>query len=124
LRQNKTDKYERALALARAIVAGLEEKKGEDILLLDLVGVCAFTDFFIIASGSSDRMLKALLEEVERKAKSELGYRAMGVEGDAESGWILVDFGDVVVHLFSPPVRAYYQLEELWNEGRVLVRLQ
>ncbi len=118
------EKHEKALALARAIVAGLEEKKGEDILLLDLIDVCAFTDYFVICSGTSDRMLKALLEEVERKAKRQLGQRAMGVEGDAQSGWILIDFGDVVVHLFSPPVRAYYKLEELWSAGRVLVRLQ
>lgn len=109
---------------AREIVDVLEAKKGEDILLLDLVGECSFTDFFVICTGPSERTLRALSEEVQKRMKAEFGGPYQPEEGDAESGWILLDYGDVVLHLFSAPVRQYYALEELWENGRVIVRLK
>lgn len=111
-----------ALKLAHTLVAALEDKKGEDILLLDLRGVAPFTDFFLFCTGTSDRMLDALAHTVEEVA-AEHGYRGR-IEGTARSGWILVDFGDLIVHLFAPDVRDYYRLEELWGEGKVLLHLQ
>jgi ribosome-associated protein len=84
------------LSLAHAIVETLEEKKGEDITLLDLLGVASFTDYFVICTCSSER----------------------------SSGWILVDYGGVILHLMSPATRDYYRLEELWQAGKVLLRVQ
>lgn len=115
---------EEALQLARSIVEILEEKKGEDILLLDLIGLCSFTDYFVICTGSSERSIKALSDEVLKIIKKRDALQAQGIEGDVASGWVLIDFGDVVLHLFSQSVRRYYQLEDLWREGRVIVRMQ
>jgi ribosome-associated protein len=115
---------EEAENIARTIVTVLEEKKGEDIILLDLIGVCSFTDYFIICSGISERSIKALAEEVRKVIKERYSIMAQGVEGDAQSGWILIDYGDVILHIFSKALREYYQLEELWREGKLLLRVQ
>lgn len=104
-------------------MASLEDKKGEDILLLDIKDVASFTDYFILCTGTSDRMLDALAEasiEAVRKKHHKKGRR----EGQAREGWIVVDYGDVVVHLFSPDQRDYYDLETLWQDGKVLLRVQ
>lgn len=101
----------------------LEEKKGEDILLLDLKDIVSFTDYFVICNGTSDRMLDALADTVldsMREHHKKKGRK----EGEARDGWLVVDYGDVVLHIFSPDQRNYYKLEELWMEGKVLVRLQ
>lgn len=112
-----------ALRLARSIVDTLEEKKGEDILLLDLDGICDFTDYFVICSGTSERGLRSLANEVSRRLKETHKKKEGAIEGDAGSGWVLLDYGDVVVHLFSPGTRAYYRLEELWQDGKVLLHV-
>ena len=112
------------LELAHQIVSTLEEKKGEDIVLLDLLEVSTFTDYFVICSASSERTLQALAEEVQRRVplpRDEPGPRK---EGAAASGWLLLDYGGVILHLFSPETRAYYRLEDLWREGSVLLRVQ
>ena len=119
-----TDTQDTGLAKARRIVDVLEEKKGEDILLLDLIGECSFTDYFVICTGASERTLKALADEVRRQMK-QLGEESLSAtEGEADSGWMLVDYGDVVLHLFLEPVRHYYDLESLWENGRVVLRLK
>ena len=105
------------------IVDTLEEKKGEDILLLDIRGISDFADYFVICSGTSDRMLKALADGVLEQVKAQYHLRG-NLEGEAHDGWLLIDYGGVVLHLFSPDRRDYYRLEELWSEGKVLVRLQ
>jgi len=115
---------EEAINIARTIVSNLEEKKGEDILLLDLIGVCSFTDYFVLCTGTSERSIKALAEEVRKTVKDKHSIQDRGVEGDANSGWVLIDYGDVILHLFSRPLREYYQLEELWQEGKILIRVQ
>jgi ribosome-associated protein len=104
-------------------VNALEDKKGEDIVLLDLRGVAIFADFFVICTGSSDRMLNALAEAALDQAKQQHDLRGQ-VEGDPRNGWLLADFGDIIVHLFSPDRRDYYRLEELWSQGKVLLHLQ
>lgn len=113
-----------ALSLAHAIVQTLEEKKGEDILLLELLGVCSFTDYFVLCTGGSERTLQALMEEVLKKVKAPASSGLPRTEGEASSGWVLLDYGDVILHLFVPETRAYYRLEDLWRAGRVLLRLQ
>ena len=114
----------KALGIAHTMVEALEEKKGEDILLLDLVDVCPFTDYFVICTGISDRTIRSLAEVVRERVKAVHAVGARTMEGDAESGWVLLDYGDVVLHLFSPKLRRYYQLEELWQAGQVLLRVQ
>jgi ribosome-associated protein len=107
-------------------VNALEDKKGEDILILDIHEISTFADYFVICSGTSDRMLQALADaavDQVRKDYKEFGVRGRK-EGLSENGWVLVDFGDVILHLFSPERREYYQLEELWNQAKVLLRLQ
>ena len=111
------------MELAHIIVDALEDKKGEDIVLLDIQKAEAFTDYFIICTGTSDRMLDALAEAVLEAAKNKLDQRGRR-EGPAMAGWVVLDFGSVVVHLFAPEQRAFYKLEELWSRGKVLLRLQ
>ena len=109
--------------MARTIIESLESKKGEDILLLDIRDIASFTDYFVLCTGTSDRMLDALAEatlETVRKLHHKHGRK----QGESREGWMVVDFGDVVVHLFSPDQRTYYDLEEFWQEGKVLVKLQ
>jgi len=101
----------------------LEEKKGEDILLLDIRGIAIFADFFVFCSGTSERMLTALAKATVEQVGAKHDTRGR-IEGAATDGWVLVDFGDVVVHLFSPDKREYYDLETLWKQGKVLLRLQ
>ena len=112
------------LDLARTIVDILDEHKGEDILLLDLQGVCSFADYFVLCTGISERTLRALADEVVRELKRGRRIVPRGKEGVAESGWILLDFGDVIVHLFSQDLRDYYRLEDVWQTGRVILRVQ
>lgn len=101
----------------------LDEKKGEDILLLDVINLASFADYFIICSGTSNRMLDALAKNVKDEVKKEFRINSVP-EGNSDYGWILLDLGDIIVHFFSPEQRDYYRLEELWHEGKVLVKLQ
>lgn len=80
-------------------------------------------DYFVICSGGSDRTIRALARAARDDVKSEYNTRGR-VEGSPEDGWVLVDFGDVILHIFSPDQRDYYRLEDLWNEGKVLLHLQ
>ncbi len=91
--------------------------------MLDIKDIASFTDYFVICNGTSDRMLDALADAVLESTHKQ--HKKKGrKEGEARDGWLVVDYGDVVVHLFSPDQRAYYQLEELWSEGKILLRLQ
>jgi ribosome-associated protein len=112
-----------ALDVARTVVDVLAEKKGEDILLLDIKEKAFFTDYFVICSATSERMLRALAESLKEKVHEAFRIPTR-IEGGARDGWILMDLGDVVVHLFSIDQRMYYALEELWAEGKVLLHLQ
>jgi ribosome-associated protein len=115
---------EEARDLAYAISDILDETKGENIIILYLGEVCSFTDYFVLCTGGSDRTLNALADAVKTQVKKDRRLKAMKIEGDAQSGWILLDYGDVILHLFSPKLREYYRLEELWREGKVLVHIQ
>jgi len=84
----------------------------------------SFADYFIICSSSSERQLNALADALDDVARKKHRRKSPRVEGQAASGWVLVDFGSVIVHLFSPAQRKRYRLEELWHEGKVIVRIQ
>lgn len=90
---------------------------------MDIKDIASFTDYFVICNGTSDRMLHSLAEGVSEAIKSQYGLYSR-TEGNENDGWLVVDFGNVVVHLFSPEQREYYNLETLWERGKVLVRLQ
>lgn len=113
-----------ALELAHSVVGAMEEKSAHDILLLDLRGVSMITDFFVLGSGKNQRHLKAVARMVIESAAVKRSAGGGDLEAQAESGWILIDLGDVVVHLFTPEKRDYYDLEGLWQGGRVLLKLQ
>ena len=109
--------------LSRTIVETLEDKKAEDIVLIDVQSVADFTSYFIICSGTSVRMLNALADSVIDAVKKSIKRRPR-IEGQPEGGWLVVDIGEIVLHLFTPDQREYYQLEDLWAEGKVLLHLQ
>lgn len=113
-----------ALAKAHFIIDTLDEKKGEDILLLELSEVCSFTDYFVICSAPSERTLRALTEEVKLKMKERYSDLPLNIEGEPGDGWLLADYGEVILHLFSAERREYYDLEGLWSDGNVLLHLR
>lgn len=90
---------------------------------MDIHELADFTEYFVIASGTSDRMLQALADGTVEKVKQSYGVRSR-IEGQPQDGWLLIDFGDVIVHLFSPDRRNYYRLEELWGRGKIILRVQ
>lgn len=101
----------------------LEERQAYDILLLDVRRITILADYFVLCSANSERQLKALAGDLSKQLKGEVG-RLLNVEGDPESGWVLIDYGDVVVHLFLPQVRAFYALEDLWRDAQTVIRIQ
>lgn len=101
----------------------MEDKKAEDILLLDIHEIASFADYFIICTGTSDRMLESLADAILETAAKRYDLNGK-LQGLASSGWLVIDLGDIVVHLFSPDQRDYYRLEQLWDKGKVIVRLQ
>ena len=113
-----------SLELARYIVDVVEDKKAEDIVLLDLRPDAIIADFFIICNGNSERQLRALADNVRESVKESYNKLPFSVEGATESGWILMDYGDIVVHIFLEEKRRYYDLEGLWRSAHVLVSIQ
>ena len=111
------------MELAHTIVEALEDKKGEDIILMDLEKISQFTSYFVICTGTSDRMLDALAEGAVDKVREKYAIKG-AAQGQSASGWVVVDFGSVIVHCFAPETRDFYRLEELWREGKTLLRLQ
>lgn len=113
-----------SLELAHLLVDTIVDKKGSDILLLDIRDHAVFADYFLICNGENERQLKTLAENVAQDAKDEARVKALGIEGEPANGWVLVDFGDLVVHLFSPQSRNYYRLEEIWDRAHVVLHMQ
>jgi ribosome-associated protein len=102
--------------LLRVIRAALEDIKAIDIREIDVRGRTGVTDFMVVASGTSTRHVKSIAEEVQRRAR-QAGFAPIGVEGEREAEWVLVDLGDAVVHVMLPRVRELYMLERLWGDG-------
>ncbi|MBI2936146.1 MAG: ribosome silencing factor [Chloroflexi bacterium] len=111
------------LEVARKAVDVAVDKQASDIVLLDLRGLAAFADYFVICHADSARQLDAIADELS-EVIGRLGVSAHHREGGADSGWVLLDYGDVVVHLFDAPRRAYYQLERVWERAVPLIRVQ
>ena len=111
------------MELARRIVDEIADMKGDDILLLDIRDVTILADYFVLGTAVSKRQTKAMVDGILQATKEDFDTRPWRVEGEAESGWILIDYGDVVVHLFAPEARAYYDLEGFWKDAKVVVRM-
>lgn len=103
-----------ALACTCAHIA--DERKAEQIVVLRMGQLAFFTDYFVIATGRNERQIRAIADEIRSRMKA-LGREVVGIEGEAESGWLLIDLGEAVVHLFSPQARQLYDLELLWGEA-------
>lgn len=108
--------------LASRIVDALADHFGEDILMLDIRDMTSLADYFVIASSTSERQMKALVEAL-LELRTLSGHKPR-VEGEPESGWVLLDFGGVITHLFSGEKRRRYRLEEVWGQAHTVVRLQ
>ena len=112
-----------AIEVARKAVEAASGKQAIDIVLLDVRGLCSFADYFVICSGDSGRQIKTIYGEVGHTLKKE-GILPLHHEGTIDSGWLLIDFGDVIVHVFATFEREYYQLDDLWDKATPVVRIQ
>ena len=109
--------------MARKAVEAANDKQASNIVLLDARGVCSFADYFMICSGDSDRQIQAIYDEIGHALKKE-GILPHHHEGTVDSGWLLVDFGNVIIHIFTLIEREYYQLDKLWSQATPIVRIQ
>lgn len=106
---------DRGLERARVAARTARDNRGRDIVVLDMRKLTAVFDYFVLATGTSNRQLHAMSEEIDHALEEGMGDRRIGIEGYKESHWILLDYGDVVIHLFEPDTRRYYALEEFWS---------
>ena len=111
------------IEVARKAMEAAGEKQAIDIVLLDARAVCSFADYFVICSGGTDRHVEAIRDEIGHALKKE-GILPHHYEGTVDSGWLLLDFGDIIVHIFTPVEREFYQLDELWSQANTIVRIQ
>jgi ribosome-associated protein len=111
-----------ASELAHRIVDVASDKKGSDIVLLRTAELTTMADFFVIASGRSDRQVQALSQAIIDELRED-GIRPLGVEGLSTARWVLIDYGGVIVHIFAPEEREYYGLERLWSKAAQVVRI-
>jgi ribosome-associated protein len=109
--------------IAKVVVDAASDKKAVDIVLLDIREISVIADYFVICTGSNPRQIQAIASAIEDKM-AELHINARGREGSADSGWLLLDFGDIIVHIFGPMEREFYRLERLWSEAPTVVYLQ
>lgn len=109
--------------LAHKIVDILSDRQAEDIVLLNVEKVVSFADYFVLATGQNPRHMQALFEALDEDLGHE-GLNPMGREGKVDSGWLLIDYGDVIVHILSTEQREYYDLEGLWSRAVAVVRVQ
>ena len=101
---------------ARRIAALAQEKLARDVVILDMQGVCSYTDFFVVCTGMNVRQTKGISDEVHYRLKKDDGVLPRSVEGELEATWIIADYFDVVLHVFTPEARDFYRLEELWGD--------
>ena len=111
------------LQIAQRTVEIASDKQATDIILLDIQGIASFADYFVVLSADSMRQINALVDDITLQLKTE-GTQIGHKEGTSESGWVLLDYGDLVIHIFSPEEREYYRLEELWKDATPLVQVQ
>ena len=113
-----------AQALAKQIVEIASDKQASDIVLLDIRPISLFADYFVVCSAASERQIDAIVRDTVETMRNEYGLRPLRIEGKAVSGWVLLDFGDVIEHVFGADQRGFYKLEELWSAAIPLVRMQ
>ena len=105
---------DRSLQLALAAAREAEDNRGQEVVVLDMRGETTAFDYFVVATGTSNRQLRAMSDTIDDVLQKELGHRRLGLEGYQDSHWILLDYGSVIIHLFDSKNRDYYRLEELW----------
>ncbi|HIY31336.1 MAG TPA: ribosome silencing factor [Candidatus Mediterraneibacter avicola] len=105
--------------MARIAWNALNDKKGEDIKIIDITGISVLADYFIIANGTSDSQVNALVDNVEEELHK-AGFSLKQREGQASGSWVLMDFGDIIVHVFDRENRLFYDLERIWKDGRTI----
>ncbi len=110
--------------MARRIVDMLTDKKAENIVLMDIRGRSVFADYFVICNGTSERQLKTIVDTVLEEMKHKYGKHAHHVEGDPADGWVLVDYLDIIIHVFAPEKRTFYDLEGFWGDSPILLKVQ
>jgi ribosome-associated protein len=116
MRRNGDEQPLSTVDQARRVAALAQEKLAEDVVILDMRPVCSYTDFFVVASGRNVRQTKAIYDEVREKLKAEEGVVPQHVDGEREATWIVADYLDLVLHVFTPEARQFYRLEELWGD--------
>jgi ribosome-associated protein len=109
--------------LAQRLADHLSDRQAEDIVLMDISKVSTFTDYFVLATANNARQMKAIVESLDTELRGD-GIRPVSTEGAPDSGWVLIDFGDAIVHVFAPAERAYYNLEGLWAQGVSVIHIQ
>jgi ribosome-associated protein len=117
-----TQRSDRSLQLALTAAQIAEENRGRDLVILDMRTLTSIFDFFVLATGTSRRQMHAISEEIDRTLQETLGDRRLGIEGYVEGRWILLDYGDVVIHLFDEEAREFYALEHLWCGAKRIER--
>jgi ribosome-associated protein len=105
-------------SFARLCAEGALDKKAEDVVILDMRGISSFTDFFVIASGTSEPQLKAIAGSIREKVREATGQRPTAEDGFPASQWVIIDYGSVIVHIFHTEKRGLYGLEDLWNDAK------
>ena len=116
----RTNVKEYSLELAKAAARVALDNKGDEVLILDVCDQTALFDYFVIATGTSRRQLHAISEEIDNVLEKGLKDRRLGIEGYEDSRWIVLDYGNVVIHLFDEETRSYYDLESLWGDAKVV----
>ena len=105
--------------MARIACKAIDDKKGQDIKVIDIHNVSVIADYFVIASGTNSNQVQAIVDNVEEQL-GRAGYEAKQIEGNRSSSWILMDYGDVIIHVFDEENRLFYDLERIWRDGKVL----
>ncbi len=105
-----------SLEQARRIAGIAQDKLADEVVILDMRPVCIYTDFFVVCSGRNTRQVKSIWDEVHARLKHDTRLLPLAVDGERESTWIVADYLDVVLHVFTPDTRAYYRLEDLWGD--------
>lgn len=116
-RQKGVHLMNKELEMARLAYKALDEKKGKDIKVIDIHGVSVIADYFVIASGANQNQVQAMVDNVD-ETLGRAGYEAKSIEGSKNSSWILMDYGDVIVHVFDEENRLFYDLERIWRDGK------
>ncbi|MCI9236982.1 MAG: ribosome silencing factor [Dorea sp.] len=108
---------EHSMNMAKIAAHALAEKKGEDITVIDISNISVIADYFVITHGTSDSQVSALVDHVEEKL-AESGYHLKQQEGNSSGTWVLMDYGDIIIHIFDKESRSFYNLERIWCDGR------